>query len=131
MKTVSWNILIVDDEVVVRDLVVSVLSSEGYLVDTAENGSIAQEKLAQRSYALCLIDLRMPGMGGKELYTFIKDKYPELAKRVVFVTGDTSSLHAMDFLQLTGRPNLVKPFSLDELRKVVAEEIRAASEGNF
>ena len=128
MKTDKRHILVVDDEAVVRDLIVRVLSSEGCLVDTAENGGIAKEKLAQKSYALCLIDLKMPGVCGGELYTFIKDKYPELARRIVFITGDTSSRDSLDFLDLTGRPRLIKPFGLDELKRVVAEGTESANE---
>ncbi len=122
MRKVSQNILIVDDEAVVRDLIVRVLSSAGYLVDNAENGQVAKEKLVQKRYALCLIDLKMPVVGGKELYSFIKDRYPELAKRVVFTTGDSVSQDTQDFLREAGRPILVKPFGLDELRRVVTEE---------
>jgi len=128
VKTAKRHILVVDDEAVVRDLIVRVLSSKGCLVDTAENGRIAKEKLAQKSYALCLIDLKMPGTCGGELYTFIKDKYPELANRIVFVTGDTKSRDSLDFLNLTGRPRLIKPFGLDELKRVVAEGTESANE---
>ena len=128
MKTDKRQILVVDDEAVVRDLIVRVLSSEDCLVDTAENGRIAKEKLAQKSYTLCLIDLKMPGVCGGELYTFIKDKYPELANRIVFITGDTNSKDSLDFLNLTGRPRLIKPFGLDELKRVVAEGTESANE---
>ena len=127
MRIAERHILIVDDEIVVRGLVVRVLSREGYLVEAAENGQVAQEMLAQGDYALCLIDLKMPDMDGKELYNFIGSKYPELANRVAFITGDTSSQSTLGFLKLTGRLNLAKPFVLDTLRKVVAREIKAVS----
>ena len=121
------HILVVEDEAVVRKLIVRILSDEGYLVDVAENGMIAIKKLAHKNYALCLIDLKMPMMDGKELYTFIKDKYSDLADQTVFITGDAVSRDSRNFLKRTGRPKLVKPFSIAELRRVIDEEVELIS----
>ncbi len=150
METSHRRILVVDDEAVVRDLVVRVLTKEGYIVDTAENGGVAQEKLAQQNYPLLLvglgmpvaaqeklaqqnysvllIDIRMPVMGGKALWAFIKEKYPELTECVIFTAGSSIGEDTQDFLKSTGRPRLMKPFHLRELRRIVAEVIESAGE---
>jgi CheY-like chemotaxis protein len=57
-------------------------------------------------------------MNGVELYKRLRVKYPEMAKGVVFSTGDTISDNIRAFLDDTGQPFLAKPFTPDELRSI-------------
>ena len=64
------------------------LSNRGYAVDLAGNGEEALLKLSQADYDCVVMDLRMPGLGGEELYRRIFDLYPATAAKVLFMTGD-------------------------------------------
>ena len=118
------RILVVEDEPVICEVCIRVLTSEGFEVDTAVNGSVAQGMLGEKDYDLILIDMRTPVMNGKALYQWINEKYPELVSRVLFTTGDTEEVHTQRFLKLAQRPYLPKPFTPDELRTIVRETLR-------
>ena len=117
------KILVVEDEPGITQVCRRVLISEGYQVDIATNGLIAEDMLAEEDYDLLLIDIRTPIMNGKEFYQNIKDRYPRLVDRIVFTTGDVISGDIQYFLEQTGRPSLLKPFTPDELRAVAKETL--------
>ena len=112
------RILVVEDDEVLGRVCAAVLTAEGFEVDTATTGQIALDRLTGDSYALCLVDIRMPGMGGMELFRHIEQGRPELADRVVFITGDATDTGIQTFLEQTRRPCLIKPFTVRELRAV-------------
>jgi CheY-like chemotaxis protein len=70
-------------------------------------------------------DLRMPRLGGREMYERLAVEHPAIAQRVIFATGDTVRGDTLTFLQSLGRPFLHKPFTLTELRTVLAGVRRA------
>jgi len=123
------SILVVEDEPKIGEVCYRVLTREGFAVDIAVNGSLAQELLTQKDYDLCLIDIRMPVMNGKELFQVIADRYPRLAGGVIFSTGDVIDEYTQRFLQLTGRPHLSKPFTPHELMAIVKETLKQAKNG--
>lgn len=115
------KILVVEDEPSISSLCVRVLTNEGLEVSIAINGRVAEEMLDKNKYELCLIDIRTPIIGGKELYQYIMDKYPDLANGVIFTTGDVIGGDTQSFLNETGRLFLLKPFSPEELRGIIRE----------
>jgi DNA-binding response OmpR family regulator len=117
------KILIVEDEQGISQVCRRFLSSEGFEVDIADNGSAAQGLLPEKDYDLCLLDIRTPIMDGKELYQFIIGEHPELADRVIFMTGDVVDEYTRRFLELAGRPFLYKPFTLDELKIIIEKTL--------
>ena len=117
------RIMVVEDEPAVSDLCRRVLTSEGFEVDIAVNGEVAQEMLGKKDYDLCLIDIRTPIMNGKQLYQCIQEKHPKLIDRVVFTTGDVIGGDTQSFLEQSGRPFLPKPFAPDELKTIVRETL--------
>lgn len=118
------RILVVEDEPVICDICIRVLTGEGFKVDIAANGELAEARLKEGDYDLILIDIKTPVMNGKELYQWINEKYPELVSRVIFTTGDTAEVHTQRFLKLAQRPYLPKPFTPDELRGIARETLR-------
>ena len=124
LKTGAKKILVVEDEPGISQVCRRVLTAEGFEVDVAGNGYEAQGLLGEKDYDLCLLDIRTPIMSGKELYQFIIGQHPKLADRVIFTTGDLVDEYTKRFLQLTGRPFLPKPFTLDELKMIIKETLR-------
>jgi DNA-binding response OmpR family regulator len=116
---VKRRILSVEDEPSIRQVCQRVLTSQGYQVDFAQNGVAAESMLMQADYDLLLVDIKTPVMDGKQLYRYIEKRYPELASRVIFTTGDVFGDDTQRFLEQTGRPVLLKPFSPDELKAMV------------
>jgi two-component system NtrC family sensor kinase len=62
----------------------------------------------------------MPEMDGEKLYEVVRDTDPHLAKRIVFVTGDTVSPKSRNFLDASGNRWLSKPFNVSDVEEVVA-----------
>jgi PAS domain S-box-containing protein len=118
------HILVVDDEIDIATLLVEILSAEGHQVATAENGVVALTMLDKREYDLILCDLRMPMLDGPGLYRELRQRRPELVGRLVFITGDALSVSMTKFLMESGRPRLSKPFSVPEIREIVAQALR-------
>ncbi len=118
-KAASAKILVVDDEVTNLQLISSVLTGEGYEVETVDNAGDALEMIKKGGYDLSLLDIKIPGMSGKELYKAIQDMSPAMADRVVFVTGDILGEGTRDFLSKTGAPYINKPFDNEELKRIV------------
>jgi len=118
------RILVVEDEPSISQVCLRTLSAEGFDVDIAVNGAVAQDMLAKKGYDLCLIDIRTPIMNGRELYQHIKEDHPEFANKVIFTTGDIMNSNLERFLKEAGRPYLPKPFTPDELRAVVRQALK-------
>jgi len=118
-EVTSARILVVDDEPHICRALDRLLTREGHGVDTAGNAQIALQRLARAQYDLVLLDIRMPGMSGIELYQRIREIVPGLQRRVICVTGDVISARNKAFLEETGIPCVAKPFGVDELMHLV------------
>jgi CheY-like chemotaxis protein len=113
------DVLLVDDEPDVAAVVAEAIANDGHRVDTAMNGAIALEMLRTRPYDLIVSDTRMPELDGEGFYAEIRDRFPALRERVIFLSGDMLSREKREFLEGTGRPFLAKPCDLGELRRLV------------
>lgn len=120
------RILVVDDEPDVAAVLADLLATDGHTVDTASDGVAALEKLGERVYDLILSDLKMPQLDGPGLFREVERRHPALRRRFVFLTGDTLSPDAAEFLERTGAPNLSKPFALEEVQRLVRQVLRTA-----
>ncbi len=120
------RILIVEDEPAISDVCRRVLTSEGFEVDIAVNGKIAQDILEKKQYDLCLIDIRTPEMNGKELYQWLKEKHAQQANMVIFTTGDVMGGDTQSFLEQAGRPFLPKPFTPAQLKVIMRDALKEA-----
>ncbi len=118
------RILVVEDESSISDVCQRILVSEGFEVDIAVNGKIAQDMIEERQYDLCLFDIRAPEMNGKELYQWLQEKHPQMASRVIFTTGDVMSGDTQIFLEQAARLFLPKPFTPNDLKAVVREMLK-------
>jgi signal transduction histidine kinase/CheY-like chemotaxis protein len=113
------RVLLVDDDPLVVDVVLRALG-RGNRVDYAADGTAGLQLALGGAYDLVLSDLRMPGLDGLELHDRLLAARPELAARVLFISGDTSSQHASAALAASSRPLLAKPFRPEELYAAIA-----------
>ena len=109
------HILLVDDEPVVSNVLSRVLSGMGHSVDLAPCGEEAWHKIKSNRYDCIIIDLNISGISGQELYGLVREVNSDLARRIIFITGNTVRAEATEFLEATGNPVLGKPLNLKEL----------------
>ena len=118
------TILVVEDEPSIRSVCLRILTDEGFAVDTATNGKDAQDMIEKNHYGLCLIDIRTPIMGGEELYVWLLQEHPQMARRVIFTTGDVMGGETQAFIEQSGKPFLPKPFTPDELKAAIGKALK-------
>jgi len=109
------KILLVEDEPVIGRLFKRILSGEGFDVDFVQDGRVAMEAVNKNHYDLCVSDIRLPGITGIQLYEHLKANHPRLSLHMIFITGDTMNANIQLFLQESGLPCLVKPFTPEDL----------------
>ena len=116
----TGRVLVVDDEPEVSETLCDIVALDGHEVEVASSGQMALRALAHRNFDVILCDMRMPDVDGRGFYARIKQAYPELVERLVFVTGDALGPSIRSFLDETGMPYLEKPIDAEELRTLVA-----------
>jgi two-component system NtrC family sensor kinase len=114
------RVLVVDDEPELADVMREMLESAGHEVAVAESGAIALEMLAVARFDAIVSDLRMPDIDGAALWREVSRRRPRLARHMLFVTGDTLSPDAREFLKEARCTGLDKPFSKADLLARVA-----------
>jgi PAS domain S-box-containing protein len=115
-RVAKARILVVDDEPVIRQFISQVLGEQGHAVETVDNAASALKMVKSKRYRLILLDIKMPGMSGVELYKKFQKIAPSLTKRVVFITGDVMGKRTLAFLDKTKTPYMMKPFDARELK---------------
>ncbi len=113
------NVLLVEDDQDVRSVFVETLETAGFGVTSAENGIAAFATLKDKTFDVIICDYRLPFLDAKGFYDELKEYYPAMAERVVFVTGWAHDEETRKFLQRTRQPFLGKPCSAVELLEAV------------
>ena len=124
-ETVKGRALVIDDEPDVAEMLAEMLSRMGVDTTVAIGGAAGQMAMAGGApFDIVLSDIRMPDLDGPALHAWIKAHRPDLATSLAFVTGDTMSGIAADFLETAQCPYLEKPFTPAALRALVATILR-------
>ena len=113
MKISPAKILVIDDELGMREGIRRILMGEGHQVGVAENGQEGLAKGLKQEYDLYFLDLKMPDLDGTEVLRKIKAKYPEAI--CVIITAYASIDTAVETTQLGAYNYMAKPFTPDEL----------------
>jgi DNA-binding response OmpR family regulator len=116
------RLLIVDDEPNVRLNFRITLETEGYEIFEARSGEQAVQLLATHSFALAILDMRMPGMDGLELLAKIRESGIRVPAMIVTAYSDVT--HAVKAMKLGAIDFLQKPLRPEEFRSIVAEIIK-------
>ena len=122
------RVLAVDDEAAVVELIARALTSFGHEVDVATEGADALRMIHLADYDAIILDFKMPGLSGADVFRALQGMHPKLTSRVLFATGDIASPGTREFLNATGARVLCKPFSLDDLRRHMDAFARAKEE---
>ena len=125
MTNQQEKILIVDDEVSIRKLLVRKLSKEGYQYEEADSAGQALDKLKSNSTDLVILDIKMPGKSGVELLPEIKANYPHTA--VIMATAVTDISIAIQCMKQGSDDYICKPFNLDEVLASVVRTLEKRS----
>lgn len=106
-ETLYKKILVIDDEVYIRDSVISFLEDHGFDLISAENGRIGLEKFDQEKPDLVLCDLRMPEMDGLDVLDYIASKNSKIP--VIIVSGAGNISDTVEALRLGAWDYIIKP----------------------
>jgi heterodisulfide reductase subunit A2 len=123
----KFHILVVDDELIVRDSLKEWLEDEGFSVSMAASGQEALDMISEEPFQLMLADIKMPGMDGVELLKRCVEKVPELS--VVMMTAYATVETAIEAMKTGALDYLIKPFDPETLIPMVSgiyEDIEAS-----
>jgi two-component system NtrC family sensor kinase len=116
-------VLVVEDETALASAVVEALNASGFKAEHAADGEEGLACVRRRPYDVIVCDLKMPRVDGMTFYRAIRATAPELARRVIFVTGDVAGTDAERFLDDSGCRWLAKPFRLGDLLRAVRDTL--------
>jgi len=121
-------VLLIEDEPAVMAYVRAVLERGGYSVVCTESGVEALRLLQQHGDFLGVVsDMRTPGgVDGGDVHAWISQHRPELASRLVFITGDIANEETVATLRKTGAPCVEKPFRVQQFIAVVEKTMGKA-----
>ena len=126
-KPACATVLLIEDECGVRELVRSVLERNGYQVVSAESGADALRLLPDGQFQGVVSDMRTPGgVDGAQVHAWIVAHRPELASKLVFITGDIANEETVAILRKTGAPCVEKPFRVQHFIAVVEQTLGKA-----
>lgn len=121
-------VLLIEDEPSVMAYVQAALERGGYPVVCCESGAAALNVLASGKFLGIVSDMRTPGgVNGADVHAWVAQHRPELASRIVFITGDIANDETVDTLRKTGAPCIEKPFRVGQFISVVEKTMGKAS----
>ena len=118
-----WQILVIDDEEVMRESLAAWLREDGYAADTAQSGLDGISKARQKEYAIYFIDLKMPGgMDGIETMMEIRRLQPDAS--VIIITAYATVDTAITAMKEGAQEYIVKPCNPEEISMLVERIIK-------
>ncbi len=118
----STRILIVDDELIMRESLAGWLERDGYRVDKASSGEEALDRLKEIRFDIILLDIKMEGMSGLDVLRRVKEDDPDAA--VVMITAYGSISTAIEAMKNGAYDYMLKPFDPGELGVLIEKILR-------
>ncbi len=115
------RVLVIDDEPAIGRVVSRVLQNEHDVIVVADAREALPRIAAGEVFDVVFCDLMMPGMTGMDFFEVLRESNPDLARRVVFVTGGAFTARTTEFLEKTSNASLSKPFDPIAIRRIVAD----------
>jgi two-component system NtrC family sensor kinase len=120
-------VLLIEDEPAVMAYVRAALERSGYTVVSTESGVEGLRLLESRQFLGVVSDMRTPGgVDGADVYAWLSRHRPDMAKRIVFITGDIANEETVATLRRTGAPCVEKPFRVQQFLSVIEKTIGKA-----
>ncbi|HKD03599.1 MAG TPA: response regulator [Terriglobales bacterium] len=127
-KTVVLPVLLIEDEPAVMSYVRAALERSGYSVVGTESGADGLKLLQSGKFLGVVSDMRTPGgVDGADVHAWLAKHRPELAERIVFITGDIANEETVATLRRTGAPCVEKPFRVHQFISVIEKTMGKAS----
>ncbi|MFH1701795.1 MAG: response regulator [Candidatus Zixiibacteriota bacterium] len=123
------KLLIVDDEEKFLESIAKRLEMRGFDVRTATRGAQAVEIAREEKFDLALLDLKMPGMDGKQVLEILKKEHKHI--EVIILTGHGSIDSAIESTKLGAFGYLPKPYELEKLLETLQQAFQARMEKKF
>ena len=117
MSDTPKHLLIVDDEKALREAIAEQLTDHGFVVEQAERGEQALDRLADFAFDVIITDLRLPGIDGREVLDGALQRYPEII--AIVITGFGTVKDAVDAIKQGAADFITKPFQFDALLHVL------------
>jgi DNA-binding NtrC family response regulator len=127
--TKKMKLLIVDDEVKYLRSISKRLELKNFAVTTASNGKLANEIAKKEKFDVALVDLKMPGMDGKDVLKTLKKRHKFL--QIIILTGHASIDSAVECTKLGAFNYLEKPYDFENLAEVLKEAYEARLRKKF
>ena len=115
------NLLVVEDEDIMREALVDYFSGEGHKVDMASDGDNALERINFNNYDVMIVDLRLPGRDGLSVLDEIKAKNPEA--KVIIITAYPSVESEKEAMNKGAIEYLQKPFEMSYLETLIRQSL--------
>ena len=126
-KPVALPVLLIEDEPAVMAYVRAALERSGYSVVCTESGADGLQLLQSGEFLGVVSDMRTPGgVDGADVHAWVARYRPELASRIVFITGDIANEETVATLRQTGAPCVEKPFRVQQFISVVEKTMGKA-----
>jgi DNA-binding NtrC family response regulator len=126
------HLLIVDDEAALRSAIAERLADHGFVVEQAGNGEDALQRLTDFAFDILITDLRLPGIGGREVLDAALERYPDII--AIVITGYGTVKDAVEAIKQGAADFITKPFQFDALLHVLrsaVEQRRLKSENAY
>ncbi len=114
----SRDILVVDDDPIIRDMMVDILSLEGYIPEVARNGREALEKLSNDAGYLVFLDMLMPAMDGREVCLRLAAEPQKRKRHIIIIMSALDNL--VEATQLNADAIMSKPFAVEDILRTIA-----------
>ena len=127
VQPVLLPVLLIEDEPAVMAYVRAALERSGYSVVCTESGAEGLRLLAADKFLGVVSDMRTPGgVDGADVHAWLARNCPDLAERIVFITGDIANEDTVATLRKTGAPCVEKPFRVQQFISVVEKTMGKA-----
>jgi PAS domain S-box-containing protein len=117
----TGRVLVLDDEEALAEVLGQMLAHFGHQVVVTFTPLQALDRLRQERFDVVISDFRMPQLDGRDFHEEVRKVNPELASRIVFLTGDVVSRETREFFDSVGNPRLTKPFQMESVARAVDE----------
>lgn len=119
MSKMQKRILVIENDAFIQALLSDLLTRFGYCVTRVQSGAEALEMIHRESFDTILLDIHLYDMDGKVIYQKVKERSEEVARKIVFVTGDLGNPETAVFIKETGNLSLQKPFTITEIKELL------------